>query len=91
MSGRSGQRRDWRRVGGGDGLDAGVPEAAHGGRLFLHPTVQFTKRKQGGPGAGRQVGPKPRQRARLLEHPRELAAGRLRKAVQDDRQPEIEA
>ena len=41
-------------------------------------------------GARRHVGPEPRQRRRLLENPRELAARRDRNAMEHDGPPEIE-
>ena len=91
MANRSGRRGNRRFAGAADRLDTGVPEAVHRSPLLARAIVQFAQSGRCGPGVRRHVGPKPGQRRRFFQDPRELLAGRGRNAVQHDGPPEIEA
>ncbi len=62
--------------GAADGLDTGVPETLHRSPLLARAIVQFAQGGQCGPGVRRHVGPKPGQRRRFFQDPRELPPGR---------------
>jgi len=86
-----GRRHRRRRGGPARSAEARGPQLAHRLALVAAAIVGRGQSGEGRAGVCRKVGAEARERVGLLENPRQLAAGGLRDAMEDDRAPEVEA